>query len=222
MFKRIFGIGKKKDGSAISSVLEKESSLGRKMGDSVLPLHFDNETVKKKKDPAEVLNEAVNRLVEKLESINGNLDQQVGQNQRLVQRMDVLPEMLSSLPRAVEENRQAFARVADQLEQKASRDEKMSEELVGIHEKVSAATQTHDRMAENFSTFSDTLAKLDQNTVNQSDWLRQFSHAFAESERYFKYALEKQQRRFYWILGISVGICFFSIASLVVAIALLV
>lgn len=228
MFRRIFGIGKRRtrsdkdSGSIKGSVVLEDHSCSPQTDSAVVPLHPASTAVKKKKEPAEVLNQAVDKLVEKLEGINDNLTQQVSQNQQLVQRMDVLPDMLSKIPKAVEQQQQAFARVAEQLEQKIQRDEQVAEELVGIHEKVSSAVQVSGQMSEKFGCFTESLAKLDQDTISQTDWLRQLSSSLSASERYFKYALEKQQKRFYWILGISLGVCLAAIVGLIIGIFYLV
>ncbi len=229
MFRRIFGIGGKKKttnhlhGSGDSVMLEELAVRSEQSaGDSVVPLHSSPIAVKKKKDSAEMFNEAVNKLVDTLGGINENLDRQVQQNQQLVQRMDVLPDMLSTLPKAVEEQRQAFARVAEQLARKVERDEKVAEELAGIHEKVAASTEIDTQMSENFGKFSDTLGKLDQDTVCQTEWLQQISHTFLASERYMKHTLAKQQTRFYWVFGVSLGVCFFVVVALIIGIVLLI
>jgi hypothetical protein len=177
--------------------------------------------VTKKKDSAEVFNEAVEKLVEKLEHINENLASQVQQNKQLVERMDALPAMLMPLPKAVEEQRQAFAQVAEQLRQKVSRDEKVAVELSGIHEKVAAAAEVDARMCDTFGTFSETLRKLDNDTVSQTEWLEQMSRTFSASEHYLKAAIAKQQVRFYWVFGISLGVCLLAVMALIVGIVLL-
>ena len=229
MFRRIFGIGKKKNVPQTNSntsggtvgLEDFPHTSEENMNNSVVPLH-GSQTAVRKKSSAEMFNDAVEKLIDKLENINHNLDQQVQQKQQLVQRMDVLPDMLSTMPKAVEEQRQAFARVAEQLAQKVERDAKVAEELAGIHEKVTTSTEIQSKMGDNFTKFSDTLDRLDQDTVNQTEWLQQISRTFLASERYMKYTLAKQQTRFYWIFGISIGVCFLAIAGLFIGILLLV
>lgn len=186
---------------------------------SVVPLHSAS-MVTKKRDNVEVFNEAVEKLIDKLENINDNLSSQVQQNKELVERMNTLPELLTPLPKAVAEQRQAFAQVAEQLRQKVARDEKVAEELSGIHEKVTESVRADERMCETFGTFSETLSKLNSDTITQTEWLEHISRTFAASERYLKYAFAKQQARFYWIFGISMGICFLAVAGLLVGIVL--
>ncbi|MCI0499701.1 MAG: hypothetical protein L0Y36_08495 [Planctomycetales bacterium] len=223
MFWRIFGIGRKKDhfsadvsASGAGVALRDHFSVSHETpGTAVVPLRSGESVIPKKKDPAEVFNEAVNRLVEQLQGINDNLDQHIRQNQHLVQQMNTLPEMLRPLPGALEEQRQAFGLVAEQLRQKAARDEKVADELAGIHQKVAASTEMDARMCEH-------LGKLDKDTVTQTEWIQQMSRTFSASERFMKYTLARQQIRFYWVFGISLGVCFFAIVGLLVGIVLLV
>lgn len=224
MFRRIFGITKKKDkikhtnnpsGSGIATGVLSDAQTS-----AVVPLHGES-MVKKKKEPAEVFNEAVEKLVDKLEGINNNLDTQIQQNQKLVERMDTLPELLSSLPESVKQQQKAFADVAEQMRHKVQRDENVAQQLSGIHEKVAASTEIDTQMYESFKMFSGSLAKLDEDTAAQTEWLRQMSNTFSSNEQYIKFTVEKQQKRFYWILGISLGVCIFAVAALTVGIIML-
>lgn len=226
MFRRIFGIGKKKSDHKNENLLlgfgvaTDQLSDANPPGTNVVPLHGDS-LVKKKKEPTEVFNEAVEKLVDKLEGINSNLEQQIQQNRRLVERMDILPELLQSLPESVRQQQAAFAEVAEQMRQKVQRDENVAEHLSGIHEKIAAAADVDTEMCEQFKTFSGSLTKLDQGTATQTEWLKHISYSFSESGHYLKYTLEKQQKRFYWILGISLGICLFAVLVLTVGIFML-
>ncbi|HOK94567.1 MAG TPA: hypothetical protein PK052_06690 [Anaerohalosphaeraceae bacterium] len=181
---------------------------------SVVPLRPAEPVIQKKKDSAEVFNEAVNLLVEKLQSINENLQQQIHQNRQLVERMDALPAVF-------EQQRQAFAQVAEQLQEKAARDEKVAEELRGIYEKTAAAAETNAQMCDHICKLSGTLSKIDEDTINQTQWIQQMSRSFSASERFLKYTFEKQQTRFYWLFGISLGICFFAMTALIICFVLL-
>jgi chromosome segregation ATPase len=221
MIKQIFSkIGWNRNKSKSSVLLKDFSDSEESNPSSAVPLHA-SPMVTKKKDNIEVFNEAVEKLVGKLEHINENLSSQVQQNQQLVERMNTLPEMLMPLPKAVAEQRQAFAQVAEQLREKVARDEKVGEHLSGIHEKVTQAAAVDARMCDSFSAFSETLSKLDHDTVSQTEWLQQMNQTFSATERYLKYALAKQQARFYWVLGISLGISVLAIAGLIIGIFLL-
>ncbi len=180
---------------------------------SVVPLR-SGPIASRRKDSAELFSEAVDKLTEQLEGINEHLSRQVQQNEELVGRLD-------ALPKAVEEQRQSFARVAEQLRQKNARDEKVAENLAGIREKVTEAAEVDAKMCDNFEQFSGTLSKLDADTVSQTEWIQQMSRTFSASERYIKYTLAKQQIRFYWVFGISLGVSFLAIVALIIGIVLL-
>ena len=62
---------------------------------------------------------------------------------------------------------------------------------------------------------------MGKNTANQTVWLEQINSTFSASERYVKYAFAKQQRRFYWVFGISLGVCLLSVIGLIIGIVLM-
>lgn len=227
MIKQIFSrFGRKKDGP-VSDVLLKDlptcgSPSASNPDSSVVPLRSAvTPLVPKKKDSAEVFQEAVDKLVSKLEGINDHLASQIRQNERLVEKMDALPAMLMPLPKAVEAQQAAFAQVAEQLRDKIARDEKVADELTGIHEKVAASADADVKLCETFGAISETLTKLDADTTHQTEWIQHMGHTFASSERYMKDILNKQQTRFYWVCGILVSISLLAVVGLIVGIILL-
>lgn len=228
MFRRIFGIYKKNTtekaalGRSGEVAVQAASGASSDSANPVVPLHATQTVTTRKKDPTEVLNEAVDKLVDKLEGINDNLNHQVQQNQQLVERMDALPDLLSSLPQAVQEQRKAFAGVAEQLRQKVDRDEKVAQALGSIREQVAASVEIDTKMNESFGSFSESLRKLDRDTVCQTKWLEQINTTFNCTERYIKNTIEKQQTRFYWVLGISLGVCLLAVVGLVTGLAVLI
>ena len=189
MIKQLFskmGWKKRQPNSVDTEVLQ--GDFRNSADGSVVPLR-SSPMAPRKKDNAELFNEAVNKLVEQLEGINEHLDRQVSQN--------------------------------EQLRQKIAHDEKVAENLAGIHEKVAEAAAVDAKMCDHFEQFAGTLSKLDEDTVSQTEWIQQMSRTFSASERYIKYTLAKQQIRFYWIFGISLGISFLAITGLIIGIVLL-
>ena len=61
-------------------------------------------------------------------------------------------------------------------------------------------------MADNFNNFNRTLDKLNQSTVHQTDGILQMSKTYAASDRYLKYILSKQSRRFMWVFIAAISI----------------
>ena len=76
------------------------------------------------------------------------------------------------------------------------------------------------QICENFNKFNDTLAKLDTDTVSQTDGIMQMSKTFAASDRYLKYIISRQNRRFMWVFMTALGVCVFAIIALVIGIAM--
>jgi hypothetical protein len=231
MLKRIFGFGKKKQNASnaatgqvsVKSMPESVGIADRSADLQVVPLRSPEAeaALRKKKDPSELFNEAVNKLVDKLEGINGNLDRQVQQNECLVAKMDALPELLGSLPQAVDRQQRIFDEIAGQMRQKAAQDEKTIAELSGIREKVSASADTGVKMNETFSEFAKSLTKLDDDTLSQTEWLQHLNRSCSSSEELLRESLRKQRVHFYLVFGVSLAISLLTLSGLGVMLYLL-
>ena len=51
------------------------------------------------------------------------------------------------------------------------------------------------------------MDKLDQSTLAQTDSIMQMSRTFATSDRYLKYIVSRQNKRFVWVFITAMGIC---------------
>lgn len=231
MLRRIFCFGKKKQNAthaatgsvSVTSAPESANGADRSSDLQVVPLRSPEAelALRKKKDPSELFNDAVNKLVDKLEGINGNLDRQVQQNERLVAKMDALPELLGTLPEAVDRQQRIFDEIAGQMRQKASQDEKTFAELSGIREKVSASVELDAKMSENFGEFAKSLTKLDDDTLSQTEWLQHLNRSYSSSEEFLRESLRKQRVHFYVIFGVSLAISLLTVSGLGVVLYLL-
>jgi len=180
------------------------------------------------KESAEKLSD-FDRLIEKLESINKNLNQQLTQNKELTERLDKMPELVKSLIPAVENQERLQAQLSKQVNAMISRDEqfleaieqipeeetRQTEILAEIKKKLSISAETEAKMAEGFRKFNETLMKLDTDMVNQTNSILQMSKTFTTSDRYLKYVMSRQSRRFVWLYVISLAVCLISVLSLV-------
>jgi chromosome segregation ATPase len=183
----------------------------------------------KRRDNNEVMNEAFNRLVEKLEGINDNLGKQVAQHEELMGRIDKLPEVLQALPDAVANQGKVVESLTEQLKTRQLKDAqlldaiekipnetaKQSDSLAEMSRKFSVSADTSVQMAQSFNKFNDALTKLDTTTDSQTDGIKQMAKTFAASDRYLKYIVSKQQRRFMWMIGISLTVGTLAIAALI-------
>ncbi|HUW21016.1 MAG TPA: hypothetical protein VMW16_17085 [Sedimentisphaerales bacterium] len=175
----------------------------------------------KKQESLEKLQEGFNTLIEQLGGIKEHLSRQVAQHEDLMSRLEQLPKFLESFPTAVESQKEITEQLLEELKTAAAKDEqfadaveripaetaKQTDALVNINHQLGAAADTDVQMADSFNKFNETLDKLNQSTVGQTDSIMQMSRTFATSDRYLKYLVSKQNRRFVWIFLIAIGVC---------------
>ncbi len=188
-----------------------------------------------RQDNTEVLGEAFGQLIGQLQGINEHLGKQVAQHEELMSRIEKLPDMIESLPDAVANQEKVVEALTEELKGRALKDRqfmdviekipvetvKQSDALAEMSRKFSASADVSVQMGSNFNRFNETLEKLDKSTEGNTDGLKQMKKTFATSDRYLKYIVSKQQRRFMWVLAISLGICTLAIAGLVVAVMIM-
>lgn len=238
LFSKWFGAGRKSSGG---SVLIKDHKSHSEQGSSsdVVPLRGSGDgsgqSVARKKDPAERFTESVDKLVSKLEGINDNLGRQTSQNEQLVQTLEQLPKTLSSVPTAIGRQQETLTQMVEQLRRKIEKDEALSqtlsrlpeqagrqtESLEAIEDKLTSSADMDARMAETFTKVSESLSKLDADVAGEIEWLQKMSRSFADNEMYLKETLIAQQRRFFRIFMIAVGVSLVAITGLVIVLVLL-
>ncbi|MHC4646395.1 MAG: hypothetical protein ACYTBJ_12915 [Planctomycetota bacterium] len=181
-----------------------------------------------KKEPIEKLHEGFNQLIEQLRGINEHLSRQASQQEELMSRIEQLPKLLESFPAVVSSQEQIIGQLLEQLKGVALKNEqfmdvvqkiptetaKQTDALVNIDHQLAAAADTDVQMAESFNKFHETLARLNQSTAGQTDSIMQMSRTFATSDRYLKYLISKQSRRFVWIFITAIGVCVLAILIL--------
>lgn len=174
-----------------------------------------------KPESLEKLQEGFDRLIGQLQAINEHLNRQLAQHEDLTRRMDELPQLLESFPAAAENQKQLIEQLLEQLRSAAVRDEqfidtvekiptettKQTDALVDIDHQLAAAAGADAQMAEGFNRFNETLDELNQSTLGQTDAICQMSRTFATSDRYLKYIISRQNKRFMWIFTIAIGVC---------------
>ncbi|MBN2138219.1 MAG: hypothetical protein JW720_10460 [Sedimentisphaerales bacterium] len=176
----------------------------------------------------EKMQEGFNELIGQLRGINEHLNRQIAQQSELMERIEKLPEWLESFPSIVHGQKQITEQLLEQLKGHAARQEqftdavekiptetaKQTDALVEIDHQLAAAADTDVQMAESFNKFNQTLEKLDQSTQGQTDGILQMSKTFATSDRYLKYIVSKQNKRFMWIFIAAISVCVFVILIL--------
>ena len=184
---------------------------------------------KDKRESLERLQTGFDKLVERLEGINEHLNRQIAQHEELMGRIEQLPSLLESFPAVVENQKQMTEQLIEQLKAASMKNQqfiesvekiptetaKQTDALVDIDHQLAAAADTDVQMAESFNNFNQTLDKLNQSTMSQTDGIMQMSKTFATSDRYLKYIITRQNRRFMWMFIVSLGVCVLVVLMLV-------
>jgi chromosome segregation ATPase len=176
----------------------------------------------------EKLQAGFDKLVEQLEGINNHLNRQAAQNEELMSRIEQLPKLLESFPTAVENQKQLIEQLLEQLKATATMEQefigtiekiptetaKQTDALTDINHQLAAAADVDVQMTEGLNKFNETLDKLNQSTIGQTDGIVQMSKTFAASDRYLKYIISNQRKSFIWVFTAAVGVCLAAILIL--------
>ncbi len=169
----------------------------------------------------EKLKDSFDKLVGQLEGINNHLSRQAAHNEELMSRIEQLPKLLESFPAVVENQKQLTEQLLEQLKATAVTEQgfvetiekiptetaKQTDALTDINHQLAAAADIDVQMAEGFNKFNETLDKLNQSTIGQTDGIMQMSKTFAASDRYLKYIMSRQRKSIMWVFTISIGVC---------------
>jgi len=185
-----------------------------------------------RRENIERLNDAFNSLVTQLGGINEHLGKQISQHEELMARIEKLPDLLESLPEAVGSQRQVVDELIGELKSRDLKDRQFAETiekiptetsrqtnaLIDMGRKISVSTDIDAQLSDSFNKFHETLQKLDDDTVNQANSINQMNKTFTASDRYFKYIISRQNKRFMWIFITAMAVCVFAIIALIAAV----
>ena len=169
----------------------------------------------------ERLQQGFDKLIEQLQGINEHLSRQATRHEDLMGRIEQLPQLIESFPAMVENQKRITEQLLEQLKGAAAKNEqfidaveripvetaKQTDALVDIDHQLAAAADIDVQMAESFNNFNETLGKLNDSTVSHTDGIIQMSKTFSASDRYLKYILSKQSKRFMWIFIAAISVC---------------
>ena len=181
-----------------------------------------------RRESVEKLQEGFHRLVEQLEQINDHLNQQLTQHQELMGRVKQLPQLLESLPSAIENQKHLTTQLLEQLRTTAAKDQqftdavnkipaetaRQTETLTLINHQLEAAADADVQLAGSFVKFRDTLDRLNNNTARNTEGIVQMSKTFAASDRHLKYVVTRLNKRYVQVLAIALGVCGAAICTL--------
>jgi hypothetical protein len=211
-----------------------ESKKPEHTGSVGLVRHSKREASLDRKESTEILGKAFNKMVDQLEGINQHLGKQITQHEALMNRIDQLPELLENLPNAVDNQKQLVNSLIEQLKGKALKEQqfvdivekipsetaKQTNTLLDMNRKLSVSADADVQMTESFNKFNETLTKLDSDTIGQTESIAQMNKTFAASDRYLKYVISRQHKRFMWVFVTAMSVCVLAIIALVIAIVM--
>jgi ABC-type transporter Mla subunit MlaD len=201
----------------------------RSAGAASAPVVVSTITSLERREPVDRLQEGLDRLVGELEQINEHLSEQLSQHEELMGRVRQLPQLLESLPSAVENQKRLTSQLLEQLRSTAAKDRQFSEvvqqipvaagrqtdALMDINHQLVAAAEVDVQMADSFNKFRITLDRLNQSTVSNTEGIVQMSRTFAASDRYLKFVVTKLNKRYAWTLAATLGVCAAVVTSLI-------
>ena len=74
-----------------------------------------------------------------------------------------------------------------------------SQALEEIRQQMAQSLQSDSQLNKQVGQVCDTLAKLDQDTISQTEWMEQVCRTFTLTDRHLKLTLARQHRRFLWL-----------------------
>jgi chromosome segregation ATPase len=169
----------------------------------------------------EKLQAGFDKLISKLQDINDHLSHQVSQHEELMNRLDKLPELLKTYPAIIENQKLLTEQLIEQLKMTVLKEQqfvetvskipsetsKQTNVLISMDHQLAAAADADVQMAESFNKFNQTLDKLNQKTIEQTEGIEQMNKTFAASDKYFKQIIARQNKRFMWLFIITASIC---------------
>lgn len=178
----------------------------------------------------EVIQQGLADLLTQLTGINENLAKHVDQNEQLMSRIEHLPDIIEHLPEAVrnqsltvkallqelkdsQQKELEFIRAVESIPRETG---KQTDVLQNINNQLSASAETDIQFVETFNKFKISMEHLDNSTKAQTEMLAQMNKTFAVSDRYMKYLVSRQNKRFTWLFVVSLCVTVFSIIALLI------
>ncbi|HAL44709.1 MAG: hypothetical protein A2Y12_03205 [Planctomycetes bacterium GWF2_42_9] len=183
----------------------------------------------------QMIQNSFEQLVQKLGSINENLDRHVAQNAKLMQRIDEIPQLLQNLPEGMKNQKMVVESLIEQLKTQALKNQQFAETIAKIPAasetqtaaikemagQIAASAAVDNQIVEGMRKFNTITDKLKDNVAEQAGSIEQMGKTFSASDRYLKYILNTQHKRFMWVFITAMGVCTFAIIALLIVIFVL-
>jgi DNA repair exonuclease SbcCD ATPase subunit len=194
-----------------------------------------NEPAADRTEALQMIQNSFEQLVEQLGGINENIGRQIKQNEELIKRIDEIPQLLQNFPESMKNQRIVVDTLVEQLKTQSLKNQQFTEAVEKIPVaaqkqtnaisemavQLAASAEIDSQLAEGFRRFNNITDRLNDNVEDQADSINQLSKTFSASDRYLKYIINTQHKRFMWVFITALSISAFAIISLVVMFFLL-
>ena len=213
----------------LASHFDTEDDFDTRSAHSNDPVMVSTVTSLERRDSTERLQEGFNKLVDQLQQINGHLNRQLQQHEELMGRVRELPQVLESLPAAIENQKGLTTQLLEHLRSSDNKNQqfidavehipaetaRQTDTLTMINHQLAAAAETDVQLTDSFVKFKGTLDRLNHNTVSNTEGILQMSKTFAASDRYLKYVISKLNKRYAWTFAMALSVCVGVISALI-------
>ena len=189
----------------------------------------------KKEQQAIAMEEGFGRLVEALEAINENVTQQRQASADLKGLLADLPQLTTTLPQAVQAQRDLLQQIAEQFRDQSQRHQQLAEtfqqipeisqsqldRLEEITQQLASSRETETAMADSCRRIDQAMQETNECSRAQQDSLATVSHALQNSQKSIHELLTRQNRRMAWLTGIAVGAAILLVAAAATALWLM-
>ncbi|HBG27516.1 MAG: hypothetical protein A2Y10_18205 [Planctomycetes bacterium GWF2_41_51] len=224
----------KRNGNGLYEPMQQPQTIAPQHAHSNLLAHRA-ESKTDRTEALQMIQSSFEQLVDKLGGINEHLGQQVEQNAQLLKRIDEIPHLLQNFPESMKNQRMVVDSLIEQLKAQALKNQQFTESVAKIPEaanqqtsaikemagQIAASAAVDSQILEGMRKFNTITDKLKDNVEGQTDSIIQMSRTFSASDRYLKYILNTQHKRFMWVFIAALGVSTFAIITLLIVIFVL-
>ncbi|MBN1765189.1 MAG: hypothetical protein JW860_08030 [Sedimentisphaerales bacterium] len=183
----------------------------------------------KKEQPLAVMQEGFNRLVGVMESINESVVEQRRHSANIAESLVQVRDLIQVLPASSESQQQALGEMTEELKNQTlhSRqlveivknlpelNQEQAERLGEIAAKLEASVETEARLSESFRQFDTSVQGMLNHSQAQATSLANIGQMLEKNEQRLQELVQKQQRRFTWLLLTVLAVIFLALAAVI-------
>jgi hypothetical protein len=226
----------KRNGKGLYEPLQQQPTATTESNSNLTNLISRRTEIKPERTEAlQMIQNSFEQLVQKLGTINEQLDRHVAQNAQMLQRIDEIPQLLHNFPESMKNQKMIIETLMEQLKAQALKNQQFTETVAKIPAaseiqtaavkemagQIAAQAAVDSQVLEGMRKFNIVTDKLNENVHGQSASIEQMTKTFSASDRYLKYILNTQHKRFMWVFIAALGVSTLAIITLLIVIIVL-